>query len=126
MKDSKDIDELFKFDMKKKLLRQNKRRKGLHLIILVHGFQGSSFDLRYYKDYISQLYPNTIFLSSTQNEDKMDTGLDAMGLILANEIKEFISNFFRSSFDVLLEKISFIAFSLGAVIVRSALRFLED
>lgn len=56
----------------------------------------------------------------------MDTGLDDMGQVLADEIKEFIRNFFRGSFDILLEKISFIAFSLGAVIVRSALRFLED
>lgn len=56
----------------------------------------------------------------------METGIDDMGKVLADEVKEFIRNFFRGSFDLLLEKISFIAFSLGAVIVRSALRFLND
>jgi len=65
-------------------------------------------------------------MSSTKNEDKMETGIDQMGTVLADEIKEFIRNFFRGSFDLLLDKISFIAFSLGAVIVRSALRFLNE
>ena len=41
---------------------------GLHLFILVHGFQGSSFDMRTLKNVIAISLPEAIFLCSGANE----------------------------------------------------------
>ena len=40
----------------------NLNYKGMHLIVLSHGFQGSSFDLRVFKNCISIAMPDALFL----------------------------------------------------------------
>ena len=40
----------------------------LHLVVLVHGFQGNSLDMKMIKNTISVLYPETSFLCATSNE----------------------------------------------------------
>jgi len=42
---------------------------GVHLFVLVHGFQGNSCDMRLLKNNLSLNHPEAIFLSSTVNED---------------------------------------------------------
>ena len=38
--------------------------KGMHLFVLCHGFQGSSFDVRVFKNVISIALPDALFLCS--------------------------------------------------------------
>jgi len=42
MKNSDEIDSLFKYDLKRRIFKENKTKNNIHLIIFVHGFQGSS------------------------------------------------------------------------------------
>lgn len=60
------------------------------MIVLCHGFQGNSFDLRCFKNNISYLYPDTLFLCASANEDLTDGEIAGMGIRLANEVKNYI------------------------------------
>lgn len=42
--------------------------KGMHLFVLSHGFQGSSFDMRVFKNIISIALPDALFLCAQANE----------------------------------------------------------
>ena len=42
--------------------------KGMHLFVLQHGFQGSSFDMRVFKNIISIALPDALFLCAASNE----------------------------------------------------------
>ena len=66
--------------------------RGAHLFVLVHGFQGNSFDMRLIKNTIAYLYPNILFLCSAANEDDTECKIEIMGLRLAGEVKNFISD----------------------------------
>eukprot|EP00820_Chromera_velia_P021368 Cvel_7834.t1-p1 / transcript=Cvel_7834.t1 / gene=Cvel_7834 / organism=Chromera_velia_CCMP2878 / gene_product=Protein FAM135B, putative / transcript_product=Protein FAM135B, putative / location=Cvel_scaffold418:78025-87936(+) / protein_length=709 / sequence_SO=supercontig / SO=protein_coding / is_pseudo=false len=46
-----------------------KRYQGVHLFVLVHGFQGNSYDMRLLKSHLTLLFPELIVHSSTANED---------------------------------------------------------
>ena len=69
----------------------NSDEDGIHLIVFVHGFQGNSFDMRLIKNYVSFMYPESMFLCATSNEDQTDTNIIDMGERLANEVKSFIT-----------------------------------
>ena len=49
----------------KKSIQSNKT----HIIVMVHGFQGNSFDMRLFKDNLSLKFPELMFLSSSSNEN---------------------------------------------------------
>lgn len=55
----------------------------LHLVVLVHGFQGNSLDMKLIKNAMSVPYPETSFLCATSNEDMTDTDIIEMGHRLA-------------------------------------------
>jgi hypothetical protein len=42
----------------------NTNYKGMHLFVLCHGFQGSSYDVRIFKNIISIALPDALFLCS--------------------------------------------------------------
>ena len=44
-------------------------------MVFVHGFQGNSFDMRLIKNYVSFMYPESMFLCATSNEDQTDTDI---------------------------------------------------
>ena len=88
------------------------------MIILVHGFQGNSFDMRLIKNYVYFLYPEAMFLCASSNEDNTDSDIFEMGDRLAAEIKSFIVDNFPNN---TLGKVSFIGHSLGGVKIRAAL-----
>ncbi len=92
------------------------------MIILVHGYQGSEFDLRLYKNYIAKIFLKAYVLISEANSIEKDASLDLMGKRLSDEILVFIK-------DKKMEKIkniSFIGHSLGGVVIRAALPHLES
>ena len=65
--------------------------EGIHLVVFVHGFQGNSFDMRLIKNYVSFMYPESMFLCATSNEEMTDMDIFTMGERLAIEVKEFIA-----------------------------------
>jgi pimeloyl-ACP methyl ester carboxylesterase len=96
-------------------------KSDFHLIVLVHGFQGNSFDLRTLRNYISLVYPKVLFLESTFNESKTEGDIREMGSRLSRELISHLTyNFPDKS-----PKISFIGHSLGGLIIRAALPYLD-
>ncbi|CDW80262.1 serine [Stylonychia lemnae] len=97
--------------------------KGVHLFVMVHGFQGNACDMRLLRNNIALLFPEAMFLSSNANEDYTEGDIFEMGVRLSQEVNSYISQYCPGSS---LGKISFIAHSLGGLIVRAALPFLEE
>ena len=100
-----------------------RRNPGVHLIVIVHGFQGNSFDVRLIKNNISVLYPNTLLLCSEANQENTEDDIFAMGERLANEVIGFITEHCPR---YVLGRLSFISHSLGGLIVRAALLHLSE
>lgn len=61
--------------------------EGIHLIVFAHGFQGNSFDMKMIKNYVSFMYPESMFLCATSNEDLTDGDIFQMGERMATEVK---------------------------------------
>ena len=66
--------------------------RGVHVFILVHGFQGNQHDLRMIKNTILLFFPNAVCFLSSKNEDKTEGDIAAMGRTLANEIMDFTND----------------------------------
>eukprot|EP00330_Aristerostoma_sp_ATCC50986_P007813 CAMPEP_0114583062 /NCGR_PEP_ID=MMETSP0125-20121206/6886_1 /TAXON_ID=485358 ORGANISM="Aristerostoma sp., Strain ATCC 50986" /NCGR_SAMPLE_ID=MMETSP0125 /ASSEMBLY_ACC=CAM_ASM_000245 /LENGTH=177 /DNA_ID=CAMNT_0001776325 /DNA_START=1288 /DNA_END=1818 /DNA_ORIENTATION=+ len=97
--------------------------KGVHLIVLCHGFQGNSWDMRRFKDNIAYLYPESLFLCSSANEDFTEGHIEEMGARLASEVVAYIKEWVPGKN---LGRLSFIGHSLGGVIIRTCLPHLEE
>jgi len=100
-----------------------KEYRGVHLFVLVHGFQGNSFDMRLMKNNIALLYPDAIFLCSNSNEANTEGDFSEMGIRLAQEVVNYICDWCPGS---ALGRLSFIAHSIGGLIVRAALPLLHE
>jgi|TARA_B110000285_G_scaffold117981_1_gene133677 triacylglycerol esterase/lipase EstA (alpha/beta hydrolase family) len=96
---------------------------GVHLWVLVHGFQGNSQDMKMIKNNIALVFPEVMFLMSSANEDHTEGDISEMGVRLAQEINTHINQYCPGNS---LGKISIIAHSLGGVISRAALPYLEE
>eukprot|EP01053_Blabericola_migrator_P003340 Blabericola_migrator_1__3339@NODE_1986_length_3454_cov_87_759965_g1264_i0_p1_GENE_NODE_1986_length_3454_cov_87_759965_g1264_i0NODE_1986_length_3454_cov_87_759965_g1264_i0_p1_ORF_typecomplete_len1110_score190_37DUF676/PF05057_14/1_5e26PGAP1/PF07819_13/7_2e03PGAP1/PF07819_13/9_9e10Palm_thioest/PF02089_15/4_2e08DUF3657/PF12394_8/4_1e06LCAT/PF02450_15/0_0004Abhydrolase_6/PF12697_7/0_0027DUF900/PF05990_12/0_018Lipase_2/PF01674_18/0_016DUF915/PF06028_11/2_3e03DUF915/PF06028_11/0_037Hydrolase_4/PF12146 len=91
---------------------------GSHLIVLVHGFQGNSMDMRVYRNQLSLIFPEGMYLTSTSNEDQTDGDVAAMGSRLAAEVLSYMTELCPAD---TIGRISFVAHSLGGLIVRASL-----
>jgi len=100
-----------------------KAYRGVHLFVLVHGFQGNSFDMRLMKNNLALLYPDAIFLCSTSNEENTEGDISDMGIRLAQEVVNYICDWCPGS---ALGRLSFVAHSMGGLIVRAALPLLHE
>lgn len=56
---------------------------GVHLWVLVHGYQGNCQDMKMIKNNIALAFPEIMFLMSTANEDQTEGDIGEMGLRLA-------------------------------------------
>jgi hypothetical protein len=101
----------------------NTSYKGMHLFVLVHGFQGSSYDLRLFKNIISIALPDALFLCSAANEANTDLDIFEMGMKLSEEVIAYIRESCPGS---QLGRLSFICHSLGGLITRAALPLLSQ
>jgi hypothetical protein len=104
------------------LMIPRSRNKGIHVFVLVHGFQGSAFDVRLIKNNISMLRPDALFLCSNSNEQETEGDIEEMGRRLSDEVYRFIRDWCPGNS---LARISFIGHSLGGLIIRSALPHLH-
>mmetsp|Transcript_10566 Transcript_10566/g.10576 ORF Transcript_10566/g.10576 Transcript_10566/m.10576 type:complete len:208 (-) Transcript_10566:633-1256(-) len=66
------------------------QRKGLHLIVLCHGFQGNSFDVRTIRNQIALLRPDCVLMCSHMNEGETEGDIFDMGQRLAREVLSYI------------------------------------
>eukprot|EP01016_Furgasonia_blochmanni_P003635 TRINITY_DN11420_c0_g1_i7.p1 TRINITY_DN11420_c0_g1~~TRINITY_DN11420_c0_g1_i7.p1 ORF type:complete len:390 (-),score=79.73 TRINITY_DN11420_c0_g1_i7:206-1375(-) len=99
------------------------QNRGAHVIVFVHGFQGSQYDLKLLKNNLNILYPEFFFLCSSANEQHTSGDIEQMGERLAQEVSLFIQEWCPGRG---LDRLSFIGHSLGGLIVRSALKKLGD
>jgi len=65
----------------------------VHLFILVHGYQGSSWDMRLFRNHLAVVTErdNTLFLVSEKNEGNTSENIKSLGETLATEIVDFIN-----------------------------------
>jgi hypothetical protein len=97
----------------------------VHVRVLVHGFQGSQFDMRLLKGHLAVIYPDGLCLCSSVNEEGTDGDIAFLGANLADEVKGFLHNHCPGPPGRSLGRLSFLGYSMGGVIVRSALPYLE-
>jgi hypothetical protein len=94
-----------------------------HIIVLLHGFRGSSGDLRLIRNWLSVILgPKSaaVFLLSRANEGPAsESSLDLLGERLAREVTDFVLRLQRRR---PVAALSFVGHSLGGVVVRQALR----
>ena len=96
----------------------------IHLIVFQHGYQGTSYDLRLFRDImkfiLSPSPKGTVFsyLIASSNERQTDGNIEMMGHRLATEVANKITSLQQ---DARVVRLSFIGHSLGSVIIRSAL-----
>lgn len=84
--------------------------------------------MRTIKNQVSLYLPRALCLCSSANEDMTEGSIDLMGSNLAKEVRKYIKDwcFSRDGKTLHLKKLSFIGHSLGGLIIRSALPYLED
>jgi hypothetical protein len=97
---------------------QNPADKHVHLIVLCHGYQGTHWDMRNLRNVVAFYNPNAYFLESEANEGLTESSFDLMGHRLAKEIDSHIINNISGR---TVHRISFIAHSMGGIIVRACL-----
>lgn len=92
------------------------RRRGVHLVICIHGLQGNQFDLRLYRIFLQLALPQVRFEFLMAQSNQSDTFCDfnLMTDRLVQEILEFVNDMPTPP-----TKVSFIGHSLGNIVVRS-------
>ena len=100
------------------------KQKKRHLVVLVHGFGGTSFDVRKLRNQILLEHADVFVLSAHTNEDEATDGdIIVMGRRLAIETQTFVHDYFPGRS---LEKLSFIGHSMGGLVIRAALPTLGE
>lgn len=73
----------WKHDWLSYISQKNYHSKGVHLIVLAHGFQGNSMDVRMIKNHIALVRPDVMLMSSHMNEGETDGSIADLGQRLA-------------------------------------------
>ncbi|GBG28888.1 Protein FAM135A [Hondaea fermentalgiana] len=93
------------------------------VVVFVHGYLGSSWDLRAFRNYLLIVEPDTITLLSKANEEDTDSDIEVLGTRLANEVKAFLVRTFAGE-TFKLGRLSLLSMSsphLGARAMKSTL-----
>jgi hypothetical protein len=89
----------------------------LNICFMLHGLEGSSYDMRNLRSALQIYCPLITFYLSEINEEKTNESILKMGLRFAQEVITYLEHYVTDQ-DV---RISFIGHSLGGLIVRAAL-----
>jgi len=90
------------------------------LIVFVHGYQASSFDMEPLSNYLKFKNPEIICLISAVNEGRTEQSIEESAHRLAIEIKNFVNSLELKDFQM-----SFVCHSLGGLIGRACLKYLQ-
>lgn len=90
------------------------------LVVMIHGYQGSSIDLEKARNFMSIYCPSCYGLLIKGIEDDIDNPIEALGEAVAQEVKLHMLNSLNN-----YKRINFIGYSLGGIIAREALKHLQ-
>lgn len=90
------------------------------LVVLFHGFQGSSYDMLLIKRWILKQLPDAYFLISKANEDNTQGDIGKMGKKAADQIQNFISNYMEE-YQQENVIINMVGHSMGGIIARATI-----
>jgi len=106
----------------KKANSEELNKRAVPLFVFVHGYKGSSYDLRLIRNNLMLIFPSAYFLLSTSNEKTTEIDITKMGENLALEVIDFIKENSNNN----IKSINLLGHSLGGIIIRAALPFLVD
>lgn len=89
------------------------------LVIMVHGYQGSSVDLEKARNFMNIYNPNCYGLLIKTIEDDIDNPIETLGETVAQEVRLHILNSLNN-----YKRINFIGYSLGGIIARESVKHL--
>lgn len=87
------------------------------LVVFVHGYQGTDYDLEKAKNFLFIYGPNVQGLLIKSIQDEIDEDLEHLGVKVATEIRTHISGSFNN-----YKKISLVGYSLGGIVIRECLK----
>ena len=94
-----------------------------HVIFVVHGYQGSAYDMRFLCNRLKVLLPDAVVIASRANESLTEAPLEEMGERLAREVRgalleraPWLAGGSRGG------RLSFVGHSIGSLIVRCAIK----
>ncbi|CAD8079622.1 unnamed protein product [Paramecium sonneborni] len=94
----------------------------IHYVVLVHGYQGTSYDMRYWKSILTIRFKEKIrLICPTCNDGISNKPIQEQAKLLAIEVNNYISDDNVTEF-----RLSFIGHSLGGLIIRAALPELSE
>ena len=93
------------------------------LFVLSHGYLSSSYDTHLIRNVIMLRFPKAHVLCAADNDGRTEGMIENMGKRLANEVLQYIKEEYQKDS---LKHLSFIGHSLGGLIIRSALPYLEE
>lgn len=102
-----------------------RKEEQINLVVLCHGFQGSSLDMYNLKHYFSLRYPSNYYITSKANEENSEIDIDTMGTKMAHEVIDYVNMYIQGGVDS-VSRLSFVGHSMGGLIIRAALPRLKD
>ncbi|CAK76569.1 unnamed protein product (macronuclear) [Paramecium tetraurelia] len=113
---------IFKHTCLQKGFMQKSQNSLIHYVVLVHGYQGTSYDMRYWKSILTIRFKDKIrLICPTCNDGTSNKPIQEQAQLLANEVSNFINDENVTEF-----RLSFIGHSLGGLIIRAALPELSE
>jgi triacylglycerol esterase/lipase EstA (alpha/beta hydrolase family) len=90
------------------------------LVVMCHGYQGSSYDMGLIKRWVQIQLPDAYYLIARSNEGDTDGDIKVMGKNLAEEIDKYIETYMEE-YEQENVIINLVGHSMGGIIARSAL-----
>ena len=89
-----------------------------HLVVFVHGMDGNLYDLRTLRLVLVRLLPSLRFVMSSANQHDTHAAIEIQAARLIEEVNAAIA-------DSKPTRVSIVAHSMGAIVVRAALEVAE-
>jgi len=92
------------------------------LFVFCHGFKGSLYDLNLLKNNLALLFFDSMFFLSAIDENECESDIHKMGEKMAKDLMKYLDD---KGVNFPLLEINFFGHSLGGLVIRAALPFLE-